>query len=105
MKSLSRSSLLIYGNGEKMYYNTTRENLLHNFLEKYYRFAVVSSIDCLIGDIRMRCPFEVVFNKDSSTLIIKLNENENISYVFEFETSEIKSNNYTYTKYYLKKIV
>lgn len=105
MKSLSHSSLLIYGNDEKMYYNTTRENLLHNFLEKYYRFAVVSSIDCLIGDIRMRCPFGIVFDKDSSTLIIKLNENESVSYVFDFETREIKSNNYTYTRYYLKEIV
>lgn len=105
MKSSSHSSLIIYGNDEKMYYDTTRENLLHNFLEKYYRFVVVSSVDCLISDIRMRCPFEVMFNKDSYTLTIKLNENENISYVFDFETREIKSNNYTYTRYYLKEIV
>lgn len=105
MKSSSCSSLIICGNDEKIYYNTTRANLLHNFLEKYYRFAVVSNVDCLISDIRMRCPFEVVFNKDSSTLIVKLNENENISFVFEFEIREIKSNNYTYTRYYLKDIV
>ena len=84
MGNLGHISLLI-NNQEKTFYNSVRENLLHNFLEKYYKFTVVSAIDCLISDIRMRCPFNVEFEKETNNLNIWLDDMQKLTYLLEFE--------------------
>lgn len=84
MGNLGHISLLI-NNQEKTFYNSVRENLLHNFLEKYYKFTVVSAIDCLISDIRMRCPFNVEFEKETNNLNIWLDDTQKLTYLLEFE--------------------
>ena len=76
---------LLINNQEKTFYNSVRENLLHNFLEKYYKFTVVSAIDCLISDIRMRCPFNVEFEKETNNLNIWLDDTQKLTYLLEFE--------------------
>ena len=76
---------LLINNHEKTFYNSVRENLLHNFLEKYYKFTVVSAIDCLISDIRMRCPFNVEFEKETNNLNIWLDDTQKLTYLLEFE--------------------
>lgn len=76
---------LLINNQEKTFYNSVRENLLHNFLEKYYKFTVVSAIDCLISDIRMRCPFNVEFEKETNNLNIWLDDMQKLTYLLEFE--------------------
>ena len=76
---------LLINNQEKTFYNSARENLLHNFLEKYYKFTVVSAIDCLISDIRMRCPFNVEFEKETNNLNIWLDDTQKLTYLLEFE--------------------
>lgn len=84
MENSGHISLLI-NNQEKTFYNSVRENLLHNFLEKYYKFTVVSAIDCLISDIRMRCPFNVEFEKETNNLNIWLDDTQKLTYLLEFE--------------------
>lgn len=84
MGNSGHTSLLI-NNQEKTFYNSVRENLLHNFLEKYYKFTVVSAIDCLISDIRMRCPFNVEFEKETNNLNIWLDDTQKLTYLLEFE--------------------
>ena len=81
----SNHILLLINNQEKTFYNSVRENLLHNFLEKYYKFTVVSAIDCLISDIRMRCPFNVEFEKETNNLNIWLDDTQKLTYLLEFE--------------------
>ena len=81
----SNHILLLINNQEKTFYNSARENLLHNFLEKYYKFTVVSAIDCLISDIRMRCPFNVEFEKETNNLNIWLDDTQKLTYLLEFE--------------------
>ena len=76
---------LLINNQEKTFYNSVRENLLHNFIEKYYKFTVVSAIDCLISDIRMRCPFNVEFEKETNNLNIWLDDTQKLTYLLEFE--------------------
>ena len=76
---------MLINNQEKTFYNSVRENLLHNFLEKYYKFTVVSAIDCLISDIRMRCPFNVEFEKETNNLNIWLDDTQKLTYLLEFE--------------------
>lgn len=76
---------LLINNQEKTFYNSVRENLLHNFLEKYYKFTVVSAIDCLISDIRMRCPFNVEFEKETNNLNILLDDTQKLTYLLVFE--------------------
>ena len=76
---------LLINNQEKTFYNSARENLLHNFLEKYYKFTVVSAIDCLISDMRMRCPFNVEFEKETNNLNIWLDDTQKLTYLLEFE--------------------
>lgn len=76
---------LLINNQEKTFYNSVRENLLHNFLEKYYKFTVVSAIDCLISDMRMRCPFNVEFEKETNNLNIWLDDTQKLTYLLEFE--------------------
>lgn len=76
---------LLINDQEKTFYNSVRENLLHNFLEKYYKFTVVSAIDCLISDIRMRCPFNVEFEKETNNLNIWLDDTQKLTYLLEFE--------------------
>ena len=76
---------LLMNNQEKTFYNSVRENLIHNFLEKYYKFTVVSAIDCLISDIRMRCPFNVEFEKETNNLNIWLDDTQKLTYLLEFE--------------------
>lgn len=99
MRSSSHISLLI-NNQEKMFYNSARENLLHNFLEKYYKFTIVGTIDCLISDIQMRCPFNVEFEKDTNNLNIWLDDTQKLTYLLEFENRQ----NGTTTSHYLKNI-
>ena len=84
MGNSSHISLLI-NNQEKTFYNSARENLLHNFLEKYYKFTVVSAIDCLISDIQIRCPFNIEFEKDTNHLNIWLDDTQKLTYLLEFE--------------------
>ena len=92
---------LLINNQEKTFYNSVRENLLHNFLEKYYKFTVVSAIDCLISDIRMRCPFNVEFEKETNNLNIWLADTQKLTYLLEFENRQ----NDIITTHYLKNIV
>ena len=99
MRNASHISMLI-NNQEKMFYNSARENLLHNFLEKYYKFTVVGAIDCLISDIQMRCPFNVEFEKDTNNLNIWLDDTQKLTYLLEFENRQ----NDTTTSHYLKNI-
>ena len=84
-----------------MFYNSARENLLHNFLEKYYRFTIVSTVDCLIIDIQMRCPINVEFEKYINKLNIWLDDTQKLTYFFEFENRQ----NGTTITHYLKNIV
>ena len=100
MGNSSNISLLI-NNQEKMFYNSARENLLHNFLEKYYKFTVVSAIDCLISDIQIRCPFNIEFEKDTNHLNIWLDDTQKLTYLLEFENRQ----NDVITTHYLKNIV
>lgn len=100
MGNLSHISLLI-NNQEKTFYNSARENLLHNFLEKYYKFTVVGAIDCLISDMRMRCPFNVEFEKETNNLNIWLDDMQKLTYLLEFENRQ----NGTTITHYLKRIV
>ena len=92
---------LLINNQEKTFYNSVRENLLHNFLEKYYKFTVVSAIDCLISDIRMRCPFNVEFEKETNNLNIWLDDTQKLTYLLEFENHK----NSIITSHCLKNII
>ena len=70
---------------EKIYYNSIRENLLHNFLEKYYKYTIVGRIDCLIDDIKMRCPFNVEFDSKNNNFVIWLDNSKKLTYTFVLE--------------------
>lgn len=83
-----------------MFYNSARENLLHNFLEKYYKFTVVSCIDCLISDIQMRCPFKTEYDKTTNNLSIWLDFDNILNYKLIFEE---RQNNKSIS-HYLKNI-
>jgi len=99
MRSLSHVSLMINGE-EKKFYDSFQENMLHNFLEKYYKFTIVSNIDCLISDIQMRSPFDVKYISETNQLFIYISNSEHVSYNLDFE---IRQNNKSIS-YYLKNI-
>ena len=97
----SRHIAFLIKKQEKTFDNSARENVLHKFLEKYYKFTVVSAIDCLISDMRMRCPFNVEFEKDINKLNIWLDDTQKLTYSLEFENRQ----NGTTITHYLKRIV
>ena len=103
MKILNQSSLTVITNNDKKYYNSARDNLLHNFLEKYYKFTVVGNINCLIKDIQNRCPFKTEFEHETCKLKIWLDDENAFDYVFDFERRISDSSNIIF--HYLRNII
>ena len=103
MKILNKSSLTVVTNNDKKYYNSARDNLLHNFLEKYYKFTVVGNINCLIKDIQNRCPFKTEFEHETCKLKIWLDDENVFDYVFDFERRISDSSNIIF--HYLRNII
>lgn len=88
----------------KNFYSTLRDNLLYNFLYKYYKCSILINKRCILSDLLKRCPFNVeVMNDDVSKIKFIIDEEQNFTITYEFIWEERPSDDIV--RYYLKDIV
>ena len=88
----------------KIFYSTLRDNILYNFLHKYYKCSIISNKRCILSDLINRCPFRFeVLDDNFSQIKFIIDEGQNLTITYKLIWEERPSENIV--RYYLKDIV
>ena len=68
-------------------YETIRNNIINNFLNRNYRWTCVSNKKAVFNDMIDRSPFPFTYDYDKDILMVTLGDNINISvhFIWEYE--------------------
>jgi hypothetical protein len=66
-------------------YETVRNNIINNFLNRNYRWTCVTNKKTILNDMIDRSPFPFTYDYDKDILMITLGDNINIAVHFIWE--------------------
>ena len=66
-------------------YETVRNNIINNFLNRNYRWTCVTNKKTILNDMIDRSPFPFTYDYDKDILMITLGDNINIDVHFIWE--------------------
>ena len=66
-------------------YETVRNNIINNFLNRNYRWTCVSNKKAVFNDMIDRSPFPFTYDYDKDILMVTLGDNINIAVHFIWE--------------------